>query len=162
MTAEDYLIHYIRADAASPLNAAPFAATVLSHGCLFRKRARSDDYEITKLWRKTNRPRMKQCYYNSQLFCCEDDSVRYFEAYAVRDDRRSWPFRHAWIVMPDGFVVDFTLEALERSREGLNGTHRPAEVLYFGVEVPQHTIREAMLSSGFIEPVALRLFSKAN
>ena len=60
--------------------------------------------------------------------------------------------------MPDGFVVDFTLEALERSREGLNGTHRPAEVLYFGVDVPQHTIREAMLSSGFIEPVALRLY----
>ena len=64
--------------------------------------------------------------------------------------------------MPDGFVVDFTLEALERSREGLNGTHRPAEVRYFGVEVPQRLIREAMLSSGFIEPVAPRLFSKAS
>jgi hypothetical protein len=160
MIAEDVITHWLRADAASCLNVAKFADALLKHGCWFRKRASSNDYETTKLWRKTNRPRIKQCYYNSQIFCCEHESARYFEGDAATHDTA--PFRHAWIVMPDGFVVDFTLEALERSREGLNGTHRPAEVLYFGVEVPQRLIREAMLSSGFIEPVAPRLFSKAN
>lgn len=102
---------------------------------------------------------MKQCYYNSQLFCCEHDSARYFEGYAY--DRVMPPFPHAWNVMPDGFVLDFTIEALERSEKRRVGKSCPKEVLYFGVEVPQHAVREAM-KSGFIEPIAPRLFLKAH
>jgi hypothetical protein len=156
MIAEDEFTNYLRATAASCLHAAKLAAALLKHGCWFRKRASSDDYETTKQWRKLNRPRMKQCYYNSQLFCSEHDSARYFEGYVAT---RDLPFLHAWVVMPDGFVVDFTLEALERSNKRRSGgTTGSTEALYFGVEVPQQSIREAMMS-GWIEPLAPRLFS---
>jgi hypothetical protein len=131
------------------------AALVLSKGEWFDGKAEVDDYEITKAWKKERRPTAKQCFYNAQTFCMEHVEHRYFEGYALI---AGIPMPHAWVVMDDGKVVDFTLEAMLRKakRERAIVDERPP--LYYGVEVPRKFIVQRIVESGHSEPIAERYY----
>jgi len=101
----------------------------------------------------------QECFFNAQSFCLAHREARYFEGYADFDDLSS-PTEHAWVAMPDGRVVDFTFEAVERiaKRQGLPCNTRDA--LYAGVEIPTQFIRETMLMREWFEALAEEYFAQ--
>lgn len=133
-------------------------ALLLANGRWFQGRASSTRYDSARQWSKKHRPRAKECYYNAQSFCLDHEEGRYFEGYAVFPSLYP-PAEHAWVVMPDGQVVDFTLEAAERigKREALScDTHA---TLYVGLEVPTAFIRETMLTREWFESLVEEYFT---
>jgi hypothetical protein len=133
-------------------------ALVLAYGSWFYGRASSNGYASAKQWRQKNRPMAQECFYNAQSFCLAHGEAKYFEGYATFDDVGS-PAEHAWVVMPDGKVVDFTFESVERiaKRRGLAcNTH---DTVYAGVEIPTEFIRETMLTRAWLEGLADEYFS---
>lgn len=125
---------------------------LLEKGCWFEGRRHSDDYPTAKAFRKKNRPKAKQCYNNAQLYCCEDSSARYFEGYALIRPSLS-PAEHAWVVMPDGGVVDFTFEALERQSKFEEIPCNTAGTVYLGLEIPQPFVRRKLLEDEETQPL---------
>lgn len=126
---------------------------LLSKGQWFQGRVTSDVYEGTRRWKNANLPKVQDCYFNAQQFCLDEPDGRYFEGYVLFSPE-SLPIEHAWIVMPDGKVVDFTLEAMEpkAKRQGLDGDAR--ETIYLGLEVPGEFFRESQ-DNGEFDAVAL-------
>ena len=126
------------------------AKVLLKRGKWFTGRADSHDYEATNTWRKARRPKVKECYYNAQMFCMDRDEGRYFEGYASSGAGTYVP--HAWVVMPDDQVIDFTWEALERKlrREGIASDTSGA--VYFGVEVPTPEFCKMIAETGWSKP----------
>src|SRR5262245_64638528 len=88
----------------------PLAGLVLKKGQWFIGRARSDEYEIALEWRRRRRPQVQECHFNAQQFCTDCHDFRYFEGYFFVG---GMPIEHAWVVMDDEKVVDFTVEAME-------------------------------------------------
>ena len=123
-----------------------YYSLILDKGREFQGRAQSRDYPSTASFRKLFRPKPKECYYNAQMFVLEHREGRYFEGYSAGS---FIPFQHAWIVMPDGRVVDFTLDALKRRYK-----YDPDEVEYIGVEVPTDILRKLILKYNSSEPYA--------
>jgi hypothetical protein len=128
-------------------------ALLLEKGLWFEGRADSDEYAATKKWKKKRKPEAQDCFYNSQEFCAEDNGSRYFEGF-VLIQKRITPSEHAWVVMQDGRVVDFTLEALEvvAAEKGITVDTRGA--LYVGVEIPKAFIVETMSAPGWYDSIA--------
>lgn len=100
------MLHYLRCMRSHD----PFAGIVIRLGEWFEGMAKVDDFDLTKQWKKDNRPKAKQCFYNSQMFCCENLGYRYFEGFVLVG---GFPIHHAWIVSR-GRVFDFTLGAMVR------------------------------------------------
>jgi hypothetical protein len=128
-------------------------ALLLSQGVWFHGRGGSNDYQSTRRWRKTNRPKAQDCFYNAQSFCMDCDEAAYFEGYVLCLPTLD-PAEHAWFAMPDGKVVDFTLEAMERvaNQEGVPCDTRKA--LYVGLGVPTAFIRETVAATGWHDSLA--------
>jgi hypothetical protein len=125
------------------------ARYLAANGTYFVGRAHSNEYQSARQWRKDNRPKIKQCYLNSQLFCAECEDGRYFEGFACDP----WPlFKHAWAVMPDGKVVDFTFEARDRVLQREDKNYKPAPVEYVGIHVPVEYFRR-QFECGYVTPV---------
>jgi hypothetical protein len=133
-------------------------ALVLAGGSWFYGRTSSNGYDSAKRWRQKNRLTAQECYYNAQSFCLAHSEASYFEGYADFKDA-GFPAEHAWVAMPDGKVVDFTFEAVERiaKQQGLPCITRDA--LYAGVEIPTDFIRETMLTRDWFEGLAEEYFS---
>jgi len=93
-------------------------------------------YAVTKQWKKKNKPKAKDCFYNSQVFCTEQSGTRYFEGY-VLVQKGILPSEHCWVVMQDGRVVDFTLEVAEVIVAEMGHAVDLRGALYVGVEVPR-------------------------
>lgn len=129
----------------------PLAAIVLKHGEWFLGCANVDDYEIAKEFKKSRRPRAQQCFYNAQQFCIDHRGFKYFEGYMLIP---GWPMHHAWVVMRDGKVVDFTLEAMLRKAKREHGLVDTTPPLYYGVEVPRTFIMKRLIEVGCGEPIA--------
>jgi hypothetical protein len=115
---------------------------LLERGVEFYGRSPIDSDQAFDQWRRRNRPRPKQCYYNAQSFVIDTQGATYYEGYCVLG---SIPVPHAWAVLPDGSVVDFTLDALDRAeqkakRKGLPGD----DTIYLGLSVPNEVILERM------------------
>ncbi len=129
----------------------PLARLLLKRGKWFEGRADSHDHATTDGWRKAVRPKPKECYYNAQLFCMEHREGRYFEGYALAGDRFVVP--HAWVVIPDGQLIDFTWEAMDRKlrRDGVPSD--TAQALYLGAEVPTPAFCEVICRTGVSGPV---------
>jgi hypothetical protein len=132
-------------------------AILLACGSWFYGRVSSDEYDSAKQWRQKHRPAVQECWYNAQSFCLAHEEARYFEGFATFDDVGE-PADHAWIVMPDGKVVDFTFEAAERmaKRQGLACDTR--DTVYAGVEIPTTFIRQTMLTRVQFEGLADEYF----
>jgi hypothetical protein len=128
-------------------------ALLLEKGSWFEGRADSDEYAVTKQWKKKRKPEAQDCFYNSQEFCAEVKGSRYFEGF-VLVQTGLLPSEHCWVVMQDCRVVDFTLEALEVivPDKGLTVDSRGA--LYVGLEVPRAIIVERLGETGWYEPIA--------
>jgi hypothetical protein len=137
-----------------------FASLILAKGEWFHGRANAADYEITRLWAKQQKPRAKDCYYNAQQFCINCGDFRYLEGYVLIHPID--PMEHAWVVMDDGRIVDFTLEAMERKAKK---QHKlvvdTSDALYLGVEVPRLFVMEHIVSTDNFESVA-ELFHASN
>lgn len=123
---------------------------VLSNGTWFEGRGRVDDYEIAIEWKRRRRPRGGQCFKNAREFCLAHQNVRYFEGFYLIFET---PLDHAWVVMDDHKVVDFTLEAVIRKLKRDKDKVHVRPPLYLGVEVPRdklHSLHEAVESN---EPI---------
>lgn len=132
-----------------------FASLILAKGEWFHGRANAGDYEIARRWAKKYKPKAKDCYYNAQQFSihCPAD-CRYMEGYVLIDDTIT-PSKHAWVVMDDGRIVDFTLEAMERKAKR---QHKlvldTSDAWYFGVEVPRLFALEHIMATDYYDSVA--------
>jgi hypothetical protein len=62
---------------------------------------------------------------------------------------------HGWVVMPDGNVVDMTLEARDayHKKEGTT-LDKTEPVAYLGVEVPLHFLKEKIRETRMCQPYA--------
>ena len=120
-------------------NKGPTPKFVKSNGKWFEGRANVHDYPSAVKWRREHRPRGGNCFQNARQFCIAHPKARYFEGFYLVFDS---PDDHAWVVMEDGRVLDFTHEAVIRKlvREKKEVHIRPP--LYFGVEVPRDALVE--------------------
>jgi len=123
----------------------PFAALISKKGKWFVGRASSSDFEIAMLWKKVNKPKAKDCWYNAQRFVSDCGDFRYFEGYVQLPGGLS--IEHAWVVMEDGRAVDFTLEAMEKAAKRKKLSADTSKSLYFGVEIPLMFIREQITAT---------------
>ena len=129
-------------------------ALLLKKGSWFDGRAGSDEYAAAKKWKKKRKPEAQDCFYNSQEFCTEDNGSRYFEGFVLTKKGMLPPAEHAWIVMQDGRVVDFTLEALEVVVAKKKYAVDTTGALYLGLEIPKAFIAERLNTTGWYDFVA--------
>ena len=128
-------------------------ALLLKKGSWFEGRADSDEYPAAKKWKKRKKPKVQDCFYNSQEFCREDNGSRYFEGFILAK-KGLGPDEHCWVVMQDGRVVDFTMEAVEAVMAKKRQAVDLREALYIGLEVPIKAIVERLDETGWYEPIA--------
>lgn len=133
-----------------------FAALALSNGIWFNGRANAKDYEITRLWQRVKRPKAGECYTNAQSFCLDVGDHSYFEGYVLAV---GMPIQHAWVVMEDRRVVDFTLEAMELKTKRAKVACDTSNALYLGVEVPKKFVQMQLTMSGMNDSVAELFFA---
>jgi len=131
-------------------------SSLLDEGTWFEGRYHSEDYPTAKAW--MHNAESKHFYANSQHYCIEDDHARYFEGYALLSPNLL-PFEHAWIVMPDGGVLDFTLELMEVEAAKQGIPTDTSQTVYFGMEIPVDFFVVTMLKAGETQPT-LELFLK--
>jgi len=144
-------LHFMATDDAL-LGYVGLPALLLKNGTWFKGRTDSDGYAVTKQWKKRNKPKAKDCFYNSQVFCTEQSGTRYFEGY-VLVQKGILPSEHCWVVMQDGRVVDFTLEVAEVIVAKMGHAVDLREALYVGVEVPRAFLVELGKTDCY-EPIA--------
>lgn len=137
-----------------PLSA--YNKLILEQGEVFYKVVHSDKIAQAKEWRKNNRPQIKQCFYNSQLFVVVSELGDYYEGYCHDG---LLPFHHAWNVI-DGKVVDFTLEARDRSLKRQKIKNNATSPAYLGVKVPKRALMENIVKTGVAEPIAQKVYLK--
>jgi hypothetical protein len=82
-------------------------------------------------------------------FCLDHSDGRYFEGYAYCG---VLPVPHAWVVMPDDRVIDFTWEAKDRKlrREGIASDSTGA--VYLGVQVPRAQMAKMIAETAWSVP----------
>lgn len=118
-----------------------YMSTVLRYGDWFFGRANVAEYEAAELWKSRRRPRAGHCFYNAQTYCIDHREATYWEGYFLI---RGLPIHHGWVVMEDGRVVDFTIEAVIRK---LIRERKPVDEtipLYLGINVPRPYIKERL------------------
>lgn len=126
---------------------------MLDKGTWFIGRKLAKEYPATKAYKRSARPKIKQCFYNSQMFCVFNEvGAKYYEGYMCDNIA---VVHHGWVVMPDGNVVDMTLEARDafHKREG-NVLDRGEPVAYLGVEVPLEFLKSKIGETRMCQPYA--------
>ena len=133
-------------------------ALLLEGGRWFQGRADVNKYENARQWKKRNRPKTNDCYFNAQSFCLKHDEARYFEGYALFIAGLQ-PDEHSWVVMPDGKVIDFAFDAVERVATRKGVTCDASDTLYVGLEVPTAYIRETVALTEWFDALAEEYFA---
>ena len=133
-----------------------YSKLILEQGKAFHEVVSSDSMEITKAWRKARKPKIKECFYNSQLFVSTEVG-EYYEGYCMDG---LIPFHHGWVVI-DGKVIDFTLEARDRSLKRQKMKNNANNAAYLGVMVPKCAIVENIVKFGVAEPIAQKHYLKS-
>lgn len=124
----------------------PIRHFVLRKGTWFDGRASVKDYPSAVKWRRKHKPQGGKCFQNAREFCLGHPEAKYIEGYYLIFET---PEAHAWVVMPDGKVLDFTLEAVIRDLKKEKKKVHVRPPLYLGVEVPHDRLNE--IHSG-VEP----------
>lgn len=137
---------------------ADYNKLILDEGKVFTDVVKSDSVQAAKEWRKARRPKIKQCFYNSQLFLITEEIGEYYEGYCYDG---LMPFHHGWNVI-DGNVVDFTLEARDRSLKQQKIKNNAANAVYLGVLVPKLVIMTNIVATGRTGPIAHKHYLKSN
>jgi hypothetical protein len=132
----------------------PTPTFVRLKGTWFERRAKVKDYPSAGKWRRKHRPQEGQCFQNAREFCLAHPNARYFEGFYLIFES---PDDHAWVVMEDGRVLDFTHEAViqKLKRDKAEVDIRPP--LYLGIEVPNEALAKLHASAGANKPI-LELF----
>jgi hypothetical protein len=136
---------------------AAYNKLILDHGERFCGVVPSDSIEETRKWRKARKPKIKQCFYNSQMFILTADNGLYYEGYCFDG---LIPFHHAWVVI-DGKVVDFTLESRDKSLKRQKIKNTASNPVYLGVVVPKRFIMTNIVKTGVAEPLAHKHYLKS-
>jgi hypothetical protein len=97
-------------------------------------------------WLQRRRPKIKGCYYNSQMLILDNKELKYFEGFATTKTL-GLPLEHAWCVYKDK-IVDVTWKE--------NGDE------YFGVEIPIELVRKTICDTGKSITILDRYFFKEN
>ena len=131
---------------------------LLKKGLWFEGRADSDEYASTKQWKQFWKPKAQDCFFNAQDCCAQDNGSRYFEGYVIVQ-KGIEPSEHCWVVMEDGRVVDFTLEAAEiiAAEKGITADMKTA--VYVGLEVPRAYIVETVAKTEWHGPIAEEFYA---
>jgi hypothetical protein len=117
----------------------PTRSFVRTNGTWFEGRANVRDYPNAIKWRRKHRPLGGHCFQNAREFCIGSPDARYYEGFYLILET---PEEHAWVVMPDGRVLDFTLEAVNRDLIKQKKEVHIRPPLYLGVEVPHIQLKE--------------------
>lgn len=118
---------------------------MLEKGRWFLGRDKVKNHSICLEYRKKHRPKIKQCFQNSQLFVTlMDVDAQYYEGFVLAG---IIPVMHAWVVMDDK-VIDFTLEACDRKLK------RERESIYIGVPIPNKFVGEKLIELRQYTPMA--------
>jgi hypothetical protein len=135
----------------------PIRHFVLDNGKWFEGRANVRDYPQAIYWRRKHRPQSNQCFQNAREYCLAHPESRYFEGCFVIS---LTPIDHAWVVLADGMVLDFTHEADIQKLKKDKGEVHITSPLYLGVEVPHDQLAVLHGSVGPNEPI-LGLYQKS-
>ncbi len=127
-----------------------FRQYVLNHGVWFEGRANENDYACAVEWRAAQNPQEGQCFKNSREFCLKHPQAEYFEGYYLILDS---PEHHAWVRMPDGRVVDFTLESVIQALTDAKKVIHAWPPLYLGIAVPHKHLQELDLRVAPTDPI---------
>ena len=138
-------------------NHGPAPKLVMAHGTWFEGRANVDDYPSAVKWRKDHRIRGGQCFHNAREFCLAHPKARYFEGFYLIFES---PDDHAWVVMEDDRVLDFTHEAVIRKLKKEKKMVHTTPPIYFGVEVPHTALSDLHVEAARNDPV-LGLYPRA-
>jgi len=137
---------------------AKFDTLILEQGTAFIESILAKTLKEASEWKKRRRPKSKECFYNAQMYRLTCEHGEYFEGYCYDS---LIPVHHAWIVI-DGKVVDFTLEARDRSLARQKIESNSLDSVYIGVMVPKKTIMNNIVKYGVSEPVAYKHYLDPN
>jgi arylamine N-acetyltransferase len=130
---------------------------VRDNGKWFEGRANVRNYSQAMYWRRKHRPQPNRCFQNAREYCLAHPESRYFEGYYTIFEST---MDHAWIVLEDGMVLDFTHEAVIQKLKKDKGEVHITPPLYLGVEVPHDQLAVLHGSVGPNEPI-LGLYQKS-
>lgn len=137
----DYAKQVAKAFKKSPLchGYGAYLENLVKEGVFFEGMESTSSHADTKAWKRRKRPKIKECYYNSQNFVLDYPEATYFECLCFTG---LLPFDHAWIVL-DGKLFDFTLELIPAA----------AKPCYLGLPVPLKFFAKVIAESGQWESV---------
>jgi len=138
-------------------NRGPIRHFVRANGTWFEGRASVKDYPTAVKWKRNRCPRGGQCFQNAREFCLAHPNSQYFEGFYLIFET---PEAHAWVVMEDGRVLDFTLEAVIQKLKKEKAEVHVRPPLYLGMEVPHGQLAKLHAAAGPNKPI-LELY-KAN
>jgi hypothetical protein len=130
---------------------------MLDKGTWFTGRKIAKDYPETQLWKKRHKPKMKECFHNSQMFVLmkDDDGfeAKYYEGFMCDG---LIVVQHGFVVLGDGNVMDFTLEARDAwyKRTKTKQIERTEPIVYLGVEVPVEFLKKKVVETKMWQPYA--------
>ena len=128
----------------------PIRHFVRANGKWFEGRANVRNYPQAIYWRRKHRPQPNQCFQNAREYCLAHPESRYFEGYYMITET---PIDHAWVVLEDGMVLDFTHEAVIQKLKKDKGEVHITPPLYLGVEVPHDQLAVLRGLVGSNEPI---------
>ncbi len=127
---------------------AAFLRKLTEEGVYFKGYEPSANNPETKAWARRERPRIKECFYNAQMFVMDHPGSQYYEGLCFTGVH---PVDHAWVVY-DGKVFDFTLEASK------NYDAETPE--YLGLPIPEKFFCRMIGETGYADSVAPLYFAK--
>jgi hypothetical protein len=89
----------------------PIRHFVRTNGTWFEGRAEVKDFPSAVSWKTKRRPKAGECFKNAREYCLKRPNAKYFEGFYLIIES---PDHHAWVVMQDERVLDFTHEAIIR------------------------------------------------
>jgi hypothetical protein len=123
------------------------------NGTWFEGRTSVSNYPDAGKWARKRRPQPGECFHNARMFCLDYPIARYFEGFYLISEI---PLAHAWNVMADGRVLDFTHEAVIRKLKKKKAMVNVRPPLYLGIEVPCDRLFELHGLVGPNEPILQR------
>lgn len=128
----------------------PILNYLRSKGIWHEGRANVKDYPSAVKWRRKHRPQGGDCFQNASEFCLAHTNAKYYEGLYLIFKA---PLDHAWVVMEDGRVLDFTHEAVIQKLKKEKAEVHVRPPLYLGIEIPHQQLAELHASAGANKPI---------
>lgn len=89
--------------------------------------------------------RMKQCFENAGRHMIDDNELTYVEGYAFAHKLKGIPVHHAWLVTPDGEVIDPTWGS---HNPGFRGERYEPGIAYHGIPIKRDFLMKHLVRTG--------------